>query len=675
MTEFAKLLEPTRIGSMELRNRIVMPPMNMQLANVDGGVTERKIAFYEERAKGGAGLIEIGALCIDDEIGRTAYPQLSIDGYKYTPGLSDLVDHVHGQGAKICPQLHHVGYNLPFLEATGGRPPVAPSDIACPYLPGIRARELSVNEIQIIVEKYVRAAALAHHAGFDGVGIQGAHGFSLVSHFLSPATNKRTDEYGGDLRRRARFSVEIVKGIRARLGRAFPVIFRLSGDEYTKGGITLEDTKGIARMLEEAGVDALHISAGNSSSPDSFWATIPPMDVPHGCHVHLAESIKQVVSVPVITVGRINDPEFAESILQEAKADLVAMGRALIVDPELPNKVAEGRLNEIRKCIGCLQDCDADFGLRVKCAINADVGKEREYTITPAKNRKRVLVIGGGPAGMESARIASLRGHKVTLLEKSRKLGGQLLLSEVLPHKKDVRNLIDFLAYQLRKLRVKVELGKEATSKLVERMNPDVVIVATGATPLLPSIPGVAQGGTVTAWDTLRLHGRNIVGENVIVAGGGGVGCETAEFLAMLGKRVTVVEMLQDIATELPSKRRYFLKRRLGERRVQIMTGSEIEEVTAKGAVIQDRASGKRFDLEGRLVLALGATPNDELAGRLHGRVRELYPIGDCVRPGEFLKQFMKAHSSPAKYSRLIGISHQVRLETHAHSQVSKCAD
>ena len=638
MTKFTKLLEPTRIGSMELKNRIVMPPMNMQLADVAGGVTERKIAFYEERAKGGAALIEIGALSIDDEIGRTAYPQLSIDGYKYTPALSDLVDHIHRYGAKVCPQLHHVGYNLPLLEATSGRAPIAPSEIACPYIPGVRAKELTVNEIQTIIQKYVQAAALAHLAGFDGVGIQGAHGFSLVSHFLSPAINKRTDEYGGDLKRRARFAVEIVKEIKAKLGRAFPVIFRLSGDEYTKGGTTLEDTKNIAKMLEEAGVDALHISAGNSSSPDAFWATIPPMDVPHGCHVHLAESIKQVVSIPVITVGRINAPEFAESILQEAKADLVAMGRALIVDPELPRKAAEGRLREIRKCIGCLQDCDADFGLRVKCAINADVGKEREYAIAPAKNKKRVLVIGGGPAGMEAARVASLRGHKVTLVEKSRKLGGQLLLSEALPHKKDVRNLIDFLAYQLKKLRVRVELGKEATSNLVERMSPDVVIVATGATPLFPSIPGVRRRGTVTAWDTLRSHGRNIVGENVIVAGGGGVGCETAELLAMLGKKVTIVEMLRDIATELPSKRRYFLKRRLAEREVRIMTGSEIEKVADKGVVVQDRESGKRLDLEGTVVLALGATPNNELVRRLRGRVRELHAIGDCVRPRRILE-------------------------------------
>ena len=643
MTKFTKLLEPTRIGSMELRNRIVMPPMNMQLADVVGSVTERKIAFYEERARGGAALIEIGAVCIDDEIGRTAHPQLSIDGYKYTPALSDLVDHVHRHGAKICPQLHHVGYNLPYLEATGGKPPVAPSEIDCPYLPGIRARELSVGEIHAIVEKYVRAAELAHLAGFDAVGIQAAHGFSLVSHFLSPTLNKRTDEYGGDLKRRAKFALEIVKEIKAKLGHVVPIIFRLSGDEYTKGGTTLEDTKGIAKMLEEAGVDALHISAGNSSSPDAFWATIPPMDVPHGCHVHLAESIKQVVNIPVITVGRINAPEFAESILRESKADLVAMGRALIVDPELPRKVAEGRLREIRKCIGCLQDCDADFGLRVKCAINADVGKEREYAIAPAKNKKRVLVIGGGPAGLEVARVASLRGHKVTLVEKSPKLGGQLLLAGVLPHKKDVRNLIDFFAYQVRKLRVKVELGKEATSNLVERMSPDVVVVATGATPLIPSIPGVSRTQTVTAWDTLRSYGRNITGENVILAGGGGVGCETAELLAMSGKRVTIVEVLQDIAMELPSKRRYFLKQRLGERGVRIMTSSEVEEVKDKGAVIQDRKAGKRVDLDGTVALALGATPNNELILRLQGRVRELHAIGDCVCPRRILEAVHEA--------------------------------
>ena len=507
MMRLTKLLEPTRIGSMELKNRIVMAPMGMQLADASGAVSQREIDFYEERAKGGAGLIEIGAVCIDDKIGRTAYPQLSIDGYKYTAGFSDLVEQVHKYGAKICPQLHHIGYNIPFLEATNNQPPVAPSDIACPYVPGVRARELTVEEIENIIQKYVGAAALAHHAGFDGVEIQAAHGFSLVSHFLSSVTNKRTDGYGGDLRARARFAIEIVEGIKAKLGNAFPIIFRLSGDEYTEGGITLENTKSIAKMLEEVGVDALHISAGNSLSPDGFWATTPPMDAPHGCHVHLAESIKQVVKTPVITVGRINDPQFAETILRKGKADLIAMGRALIVDPELPNKVAEGRLKEIRKCIGCLQDCDADFGLRVKCAINADVGKEKEYKVVPAQRRKKVLVVGGGPAGMEAARVASLRGHKVTLYERNRKLGGQLLLCEDLPHKKDLRNLIDFMTYQLKKLKVRVELGKEVTPAIVERMNPDAVILATGAAPLYPAIHGIDQkknrsglGHTTITW-------------------------------------------------------------------------------------------------------------------------------------------------------------------------------
>jgi len=626
MPNLTKLFEPINIGTLDVRNRIVMPPMVTNYGSDTGAVSQRLIDYHVERAKGGVGLGIVEATCVDSPVGRLSPTQLCIDSDKFIPRLNDLAEAVQVYGARIAIQLHHSGRQT-TLVATEGRRPVSPSTVPCPPL-GTRPRRLTVKEIESLVEKYAEGARRAKAAGFDAVELHGAHGY-LIQQFLSPYTNKRRDRYGGDPQRRITFAIDVVESVREKVGSSFPVIMRLSGNEYVEGGLTIEDTKIIARELEEAGVDAIHMSAGLR---ESYAWSVQPMAVPRGCLVHLAEETKKAVSIPVIAVGRINDPALAETIIREGKADLVSMGRALIADPELPRKASEGRLDDIRVCVACNQ-CVMRMGLclPVSCTVNAAAGRERERKISPTKATKRVLVIGGGPAGMEAARVAALRGHTVTLIEREERLGGQLVLAATPPHKEELENEIKYLVSHIKKLGVKIELGKEATIRTVEEMKPDTVILATGAAPLIPIIPGVDRKSVVTAWDVLK--GKVTVGKNVVVAGGGMVGLETAEFLAAKGISVIVVEMLSHVGIDMESRSRYLLLQRLVKCRVEILTGVRVEEITESGVSVTNEKGNRQHLPAETVVLALGAIPIRELADSLKGKVRELYIVGDCLKP------------------------------------------
>jgi 2,4-dienoyl-CoA reductase-like NADH-dependent reductase (Old Yellow Enzyme family)/thioredoxin reductase len=639
--KFSKLFEPIQICDLNIKNRIVMPPMATQYATEPGLMTEREIAYYAVRARGGVGLIIVGAVVVDENLGRVAPSQLSLDGEKYVLSFNDLANEVHAYGAALAVQLHHAGLQVATLEVTGGRPPIGPSETPCTYLKDVTAKAATREEIAAIVEKYADAAVRAKRAGVDAVEVHAAHGSTLVANFLSPLTNKRTDEYGGDLRGRARFAIEILRRIKEKAGRRFPVIYRLSGSEFVPGGLTIEDTKIIAKMLESEGVDALHITAGHIGFKESYYYTYPPMAMPRGCNVHLAEEVKKVVGVPVIAVGRINDPLLAERILQEGKADLVAMGRALIADPQLPLKAYRGRLEEIRRCIGCLQDCGQPGSnrTRLRCAINAECGREREYKITRAEKRRKVLIAGGGPAGMEAARVAAARGHDVYLYEAASVLGGQLLLASRIPHKAEIANLLDYLTNQLEKLGVAVVVGKEVTPAVVQDLQPDVVIVATGASPLVPPIPGVRGSNVMTAWEALGWrNSKKKCGDRVVVAGGGSVGCEVAEYLSQDGRAVTIIEMLDDVATDMPYSAKFWLLETLSKRGVKILTGHKIEEITAEGVQTLDKNQTKSFVECDTVVLALGAIANSSLAPSLRTVVDEVYQIGDCLKPRRILE-------------------------------------
>lgn len=557
-----KLFEPARLGEMNLRNRMIMPPMGTNYATQDGYVTDQMTDYYEQRAKSGVGLVIVEAACVDFPRGKGFIRQLGIDDDRFTPGLRQLAQIIHRQGAKSGIQLHHGG-NASKTSITGLQP-VAPSPLARPG--GDLPKELSVKEIEDIVFRFAKAAERAKKAGFDGVEVHAAHHY-LLAQFLSSAWNKRQDGYGGDLRNKARITLETVQAIREKVGRNYPLWCRINGREFgIKDGITLEETQELAVLLEDAGVNALHISAFAYTSPRS----VPPMSVRRATMVPLAEAVKKVVKIPVIAVGRI-DPQTGEGVLQAGRADFVAMGRGLIADPELPNKAASGRLKEVVPCIACnhCMECVTEWDEPVHCAVNAAAGRESEFQITPAPQPKRVLIIGGGPAGMEAARVARLRGHKVELWEKEKELGGQMLAAAVPPHKGGIPILIEYLASQMEKLGVRVQLGRKATPALIKGKKSDVVILATGAEPLIPEISGVDRAKVVTAQQILA--GMTEVGESVIVIGGEFVGCETADFLADKGKKVTILRRGSQMAEKLaPSARELLLKSSASQRRYHV---------------------------------------------------------------------------------------------------------
>jgi 2,4-dienoyl-CoA reductase-like NADH-dependent reductase (Old Yellow Enzyme family)/thioredoxin reductase len=617
-----KLFEPIQIGKLSLRNRIAMPPMVVNLGNSDGSVSEDTKAYYAERAKGGVGLITVEATAVATN-GRSSPFQLRIDKDDFIGGLRGLTHEVHRFGAKVGIQLVHCGRQ--GSSKYTGEQPVAPSPI--PSAGGEIPRELSIHEIEDLVEKFAEAAVRAKKAGFDAVEIHGAHGY-LINQFLSPRVNKRSDEYGGSLAGRSKFALEVVRRIRAKVGDDFTILFRMSADEYLPDGATLNESMAVASMLQEAGVDCIDVTAGTQESLDMF---VQPSSLPPGCLVHLASAIKKVVSVPIITVGRIGDPLLAEAVLFQGAADLIAMGRALIADPELPRKAAEGRFDEIRPCVACRSCFDRLFEkARVTCAVNASFGQEKSLPILPAQRQKKVLVIGGGPAGLEAARIAALRGHKVVLYEKEDRLGGQLHLASVPLYKQSISSLTKFLVSQMIKLGIEVHVGRAITSDAVSEIRPDAVIVATGSIPVIPDIPGVRGTNVSLAIDV--LGGKKAVGEIVVIIGGGQIGCETADFLATMGKKITIVEILNDVAIDMGPLARIPLLKRLRERGVNIYTNTTVEEISERGVLAKVDAKIISLDAES-IILATGSKSNGELVKQLAKEIGELYAIGDCVEP------------------------------------------
>jgi len=603
----------------------VMAPMCSRLAAPDGSVTQRMIDYYSERARGGVGMIVVEYSYIDGKESRSAVCQLGVYSDHMIPGLNELAEAIQAHGAGAVLQICHGGRQTapPYM----GKQPVAPSAIACKFI-GVTPRELTLDEIEEIQDAFAEAARRAKQAGFNGIELHGTHGY-LMCQFLSPYTNKRTDKYGQSLENRALFGLETLKKVREKVGAQFTVGYRLCADEIVPGGLTLEETTKFARMLEDAGIDYIHVSAGNF---ETFPAIVQPIYMPRSPFLHLTEGIKKAVEkVPVIAVGS-HDVKTAEKALQEGKADLVALGRTLIADPELPKKLSEGREEDMRPCIRGNEGCISRFilGQTQRCEVNPAVGREREFRIVPAVDKKKVMVVGGGAAGMEAARVAALRGHEITLIEKGENLGGHLVEASVPKFKDDTKELLNWLLKQVDKAGVKVELKTEATPDLVKERKPDVLIVAVGSEFVVPEVPGADKALVAVATDVLL--GKKAVGEKVVVVGGGLVGCETALFIAdELEKKVTVVETIDEVLAKIEPACTMVLVDRLEKAGVEIHTGWSLEEITDKGVVCTDKEGG-RNDIEAdTVVLALGLSPREEIVEKFEGLAPEVYVIGDCV--------------------------------------------
>ncbi|MEW6545780.1 MAG: FAD-dependent oxidoreductase [Bacillota bacterium] len=624
------LFKPFEHPKLALKNRIVMAPMGTNLGTGDGAPTEATLAYYAERAVGGCALVIVEAAFVADS-GRHRTRQLGVEHDGRIEGLSAVADAIKARGARAAIQLSHAGRQT--SSRITGVPTVGPSSVALGEyeIP----RELRRREIRLIAEQFGAAAARARKAGFDAVEIHGAHGYLLAS-FLSPFFNKRADEYGGTLENRMRFPLEVVREVRRAVGSEYPIIYRLSADEFLPGGLSSTEACYFARELVREGVDILHVSAGAGSRdfPASIGTAIAPYLLPRGHLVDLAGMVKAASGAPVIAVGRLNRREIAENALQDGKADLIALGRALIAEPDWPSFAADDSQRRGRPCLSC-NECHAALRSEqtIGCTVNPRVGREHLYPRPPARaaQAKRVLVIGGGPAGLECARVAAERGHTVTLLERSHQLGGQLLLAKVPPGKQDIAQYLEYLVCSVTAAGVRIVLGVEATAEIVREHSPDVLVVATGAEPLIPPIPGVESGTTCTAWEVL---GGKLTGHKVIVVGGGYVGLETAHYLAMRGKEVMVIEMLPEVGRDVEAFTRAHLLRELKERGVSVVVGQQVVSV-GTGFVETRTAAGLQRYAGDTVVLATGSRSRrlaltDEGAV---GRVGSVFVIGDAREP------------------------------------------
>lgn len=624
MNQCKKLFKPISLGSIEVKNRLVMLAVSNHYGDNDR-VSRRLINFYSERARGGVGLIFIGIL-YPSNLGQPEHGDIGIYRDEFIPNLRELTDAVHAYGAKVAAQVALRYQWRPTENAPLEY--VAPSEVVTG--PGIHPpRALTVSEIHQIVQEYGEATRRAREAGFDAVDFSCAGGY-LVSRFLSPCSNKRTDEYGGSLENRMRFLLEIINCGREKAGKDYTIVCRLGLEDFMDGGITIENSKMIAGILEKAGINGLVMYVGWHECPvPTTQSCVQP-----GGFVHLAEQVKNVVHIPVVATNRINHPLLAEKFLAEGKADMIGMARALIADPELPNKARSGHFDDIRPCIACNHCLDLVMqDTPLACTVNPRAGREIEYQIKRTSNAKKVFIAGGGPAGMEAAAVLAQRGHQVTLWECTNRLGGNLIPARVPPYKEEVGSFVDYLVTQVKKQGAQIKLGNELNLSYIKEYQPDVVIAATGASPIIPDIPGVKGRNVITATEVL-LKSANNIGKKIVVIGGGMVGCETAEFLAGINREVTVLEMLDHIGQDIGPTTRWVILKRLRKAGVRMETGVHVIKITSHG--VEAIRQGKTEFFPGdTIVLAVGLKPNNTLADNMKGKKIEFYAIGDCTKPAK----------------------------------------
>lgn len=622
--KFEAMFQPIQIGPMTVANRFVMSPMGNNFANTDGTMSERSASYYGARAKGGFGLITFEATVVYKEAkGGPRKPCLYDDST--VSSFQAAIAACHQAGAKVSIQLQHAGPE--GNTKITGYPLKAAS--AIPASCGRETPEaITKEELYRLIECYGDAAVRAKKAGADAVEIHCAHGY-LVSTFISARTNKRVDEFGGSFENRMRLPKLIIENIRKKAGDSLAILCRINATDDVEGGQTAQDAAAVASYLEkECGVDGLHLSRAVHLHDECMWA---PSLIHGGFSADYVTEIKRAVSVPIITVGRYTEPQFAELMIAEGRADLVAFGRQSIADPEMPNKAKAGRLDLMNPCIGCLQGCVPNMfkGEPITCLVNPLAGREADFK--PAQTKKNVMVIGGGPGGLYAAFTAAQRGHAVTLYEKGDILGGNMRLAAYPPGKGDITNMVRSYIAKCEEYGVKMVMNTEVTPAMVAEAKPDAVIVATGSNPLVLPIPGINDTGVIHAGDL--LDGKAAVGKKVLVVGGGMVGCEVADFLGELGHEVSVIELRDQLGPDVIPEHRKFLMKDFDTYKVQGVTGAKVAQFFTDG-VSYTLADGTEGRLEGfdNVVLAMGYRNNDTISEEIKKIVAETYVIGDAVK-------------------------------------------
>jgi len=606
--KYKHIFTPLKIGRMTVKNRIEKAPAVPFLATIDGDVSRELIEWERAFARGGAGIVTIGDSPIMSETAMKAGHILNLGTDKTVSTLNRLAEAIQRYGARASIELTYF-------------------DPSTRYSPN----DMTLEEIKVIIDSYARAAYRCLNAGMDMIMIHGAHGH-LISQFLSPRKNFRTDAYGGDFENRARFATEVLEAVRNKVGDRLAIEYRISADELVPGGLTVEEQLEFVRAIQDK-IDLIHVSVGHTFEPEVGSMMIQPTYVSRGINVHFAERFKKELEIPVTALGSIN-LEMAEQIIAEGKADMVAMNRAFIADPDCVNKVKQGREEQIRPCVRC-NTCIARahrFFLPVRCAVNALAGREAEFVNLPAPARKKkVVVVGGGPAGMEAARRAADRGHEVVLFEKEARLGGTLTMASAAPFKADMRQYLDWaITMTMDNPDITVELAAEATPERIKAENPDAIIIAVGSAPVIPETPGIDRKNVVWAGDVCL--GKAKAGERVVVAGAGLTGSETALYLAQQGKQVTLIDMLslEQIDTSYPFVDSRTLRSMLDKFNVDIITEVKLEAITGTGAVITDNNRERTEIPCDTVVLALGVEPRTGVVSLFMDLAPEVYVIGDC---------------------------------------------
>lgn len=627
--KFPHLSSPIQIGNITFRNRMFSAPMGGTDITNDGCIGPKSTAFYELRGKGGAGAVTVSECMVHPETDGSHAYHLDTSILNSLAAAAYTADAIRRHGAIPSLELSHSGmYAGTYMTDKSKQHSMnqwGPSDAVRPD--GVPVKSLTKEMLAEIVSAYGNVAGLAKRAGFEMLMIHGGHGW-LLNQFFSPYFNKRTDEYGGSLENRCRLAIEVLKAVREAVGPGFPIELRMSGSELFEGGYDLAEGVKIAQQMEPY-IDLLHVSAGTYQR--GFGDTHPSMFKDHGCNVYLAAEIKKHVSIPVATIGGLNDPQQMEKIIAEGKADIVYMARALLADPFLPRKVMANKEEDIVKCLRCFT-CMAERAATStrRCTVNPLIGREMEgCDITKAPESKKVVVVGGGPGGLKAAHTAALRGHKVILMEKESELGGILKSEQALPFKHEMYELSLTFAKQCREAGVEIRLNTEASKELVEQESPDAVIIAAGSSPLVPPIPGI-HGENVTIVNNYYLEKENIK-DNVVVLGGGLAGCEAAIHLAQEGKKVTIVEMRKELAPDANVRHRPLLLKQM-ENLVEIRTGFRGLEITPEGVLCEDSEKQQHLLIGNSVLCALGQRARRDVVEALQDTAPYVASIGDCAK-------------------------------------------